>query len=128
MEINLSNANVLPNANATANAASVRDAAVKERSDFNQSEVAVAKNEKVDVQLTDEERYERLKRNARDYVRDMFAVSDMTFSIFKDASGQFITRTTSLRDGSVKYIPEPDMMQYMAGRQAEREALLEIRA
>ena len=45
--------------------------------------------------------------------RDVYAVSDTSFSIFKDASGQFITRFTSLKDGSVTYIPEPDMLAHV---------------
>lgn len=36
-----------------------------------------------------------------------YAVSDKTFSLFKDASGQVITRYVSLLDGSITYTPEP---------------------
>ena len=36
-----------------------------------------------------------------------YAVSDQKFAIFKDASGQTITRYVSLRDGSVTYEPAP---------------------
>ena len=42
---------------------------------------------------------------------DFFAVSATSFSIYKDSSGQFITRFTNLKDGSVTYIPEPQMLQ-----------------
>ena len=126
MEINLSNPTQLQtNSNV---AAGVRDAAVKEKSDFQDSEIAVAKNEKVDVQVSDEERYARLKRNAKNFFNDVYAVSDSTFTIFKDSTGQFITRMTSLRDGSVKYVPEFDVLQYIESRTAAREALLEIEA
>ncbi len=45
--------------------------------------------------------------------KDFFPVSDVSFTIFKDSSGQFITRFTSLRDGKVTYIPEQDMFTYL---------------
>lgn len=40
-----------------------------------------------------------------------FVVSDHNFTIFKDSTGQYITRFTSLKDGSVTYIPEPNLLQ-----------------
>ena len=36
-----------------------------------------------------------------------YAVSDKKFAIYKDASGQLITRYVSLRDGSITYSPAP---------------------
>jgi hypothetical protein len=51
-------------------------------------------------------------------------VSDQKFTIYKDAAGQYITRFTSLRDGSVTYIPEPELFR-SAGNPA---SLLEIQA
>jgi hypothetical protein len=58
-------------------------------------------------------------QKAAELFRDFFPVSDVTFSIFKDSSGQYVTRFTSLRDGKVTYVPEQDMFAYLkrAGRQ-----------
>lgn len=61
-------------------------------------------------QLADQKRFEAIKRMAQQ-VANVFIVNDRRFTIFKDASGQFITRFTSLRDGKVTYIPEPDLIK-----------------
>lgn len=42
---------------------------------------------------------------------NVFVVSDRQFTIFKDATGQYITRFTSLRDGKVTYVPEPTLIK-----------------
>lgn len=73
-------------------------------------------------------RYERVAQAADNLFKDVYAVSDARFTIFKDSSGQYITRYTSLRDGKVTYIPEPNMLQYMESRRAQREAILNINA
>lgn len=41
---------------------------------------------------------------------DTFVLGDQRFSFYKDSSGQYITRYTSLRDGKVTYIPEPNLL------------------
>ena len=48
----------------------------------------------------------------------VFVVSDQRFTIFTDATGQLITRFTSLRDGSVTYVPEPDLLARLESRQS----------
>ena len=81
-------------------------------------------NEKVKIQAaeksmkpeTEEDRMKNMEQAARAVVTDIYAVSDSKFTIFKDASGQYITRITSLRDGRVTYIPEPELLQYMRHR------------
>ncbi len=75
-----------------------------------------------------DKRLEALQKAAESYFKNVYAVSDQEFTIYKDASGQYITRYTSLRDGKVTYIPEPDMLAYMDNRQQERQALIEIQA
>lgn len=42
-------------------------------------------------------------------VADVFVLGDTSFTIFKDSTGKYITRFTSLRDGKVTYIPEPSL-------------------
>ena len=61
-----------------------------------------------DAKVAEQKRYEAVQQMARS-VANVYVVSDKTFSIFKDSSGQYITRFTSLRDGRVTYIPEPDL-------------------
>jgi hypothetical protein len=65
-----------------------------------------------DAHTAEKQRLDTVIRAAQLF-KDVYAVSDTSFSIFKDASGQFITRFTSLKDGSITYIPEPDMVQYI---------------
>lgn len=64
----------------------------------------------VDQQLAEIEskRAARLRQAA-----NSFAVSDQRFTIYKDTSGQYITRFTSLRDGKVTYMPEPDVLSFL---------------
>ncbi len=67
-----------------------------------------------DPQVAEQKRYEAVQKQAQD-VANVYVVSDRTFSIFKDASGQYITRFTSLRDGRVTYIPEPELFRLGGG-------------
>ncbi len=76
----------------------------------------------------DAQRVERLMQAAQNLFKDVYAVSDARFTIYKDSSGQYITRYTSLRDGKITYIPEPNMLQYMESRRAQREAILSVNA
>ena len=72
--------------------------------------------EKLDLRSVDGKRLEDIQSTVvRQSFQDVFAVSDTTFTIFKDSSGQYITRFTSLRDGSVTYIPEPDILKFSGG-------------
>ena len=61
-------------------------------------------------QLADK-RYQAVQQAAQAAAANVYVVSDKKFTIFKDASGQYITRFTSLRDGKVTYIPEPQIFQ-----------------
>jgi hypothetical protein len=71
-------------------------------------------------------RYERVIQAAQAVVSDLYVVSDQKFSIYKDVSGQYITRYTSLRDGTVTYIPEPELLRRAERAQANLSAALEI--
>lgn len=60
---------------------------------------------------------------------DPYPVSDKIFTIYKDGSGQYITRYTSLRDGRVTYIPEQRLLVAFEQNQAKlREAALTLNA
>lgn len=56
-------------------------------------------------------RYEQVVRAAQNFVANSYPVGDKTFTIYKDSSGQYITRYKSLRDGRVTYIPEPRLLR-----------------
>lgn len=80
----------------------------------------------VDLSAADQKRYAQLMRAAQTFFKDVYAVSDTTFAIFKDGTGQYVTRFTSLRDGRVTYIPEPQLVDYLQRTQQIRQALVEI--
>ena len=82
-----------------------------------------------DVKVPDveQQRYERLQRAAQQLFDNVYAVSDTTFSIFKDSTGQYVTRFTSLRDGRVTYIPEPKVLDYASRKIRDAQASIEIR-
>lgn len=80
----------------------------------------------IDITSAEEKRYQQLVHAAQSFFKDVYAVSDTTFTIFKDSTGQYITRFTNLRDGKVTYIPEPKILQYSPSQ--PRESLVEITA
>lgn len=57
--------------------------------------------------------YEAALRQAALSFKNVYAVSDTNFTIFKDTTGKYITRYVSLRDGSVTYVPEPTLVKQM---------------
>lgn len=61
---------------------------------------------------SDAARLESLRAAAQSAIRNFFAVSDTTFTIFKDSSGQYITRIKSLRDGTIKTYPEQNAFDF----------------
>lgn len=63
-----------------------------------------------DSQIVEQQRLQAVRRMSQK-IADVFVVSDRTFTIFKDSTGQYITRFTSLRDGKVTYIPEPNLFR-----------------
>lgn len=64
------------------------------------------------AQITDAERETALREAALSF-RNTYAISDHSFSIFKDASGKYITRYVSLRDGTITYVPEPALQRHI---------------
>ncbi|MFO0110794.1 MAG: hypothetical protein ACK52W_09750 [Alphaproteobacteria bacterium] len=78
----------------------------------------------VDVEAV---RVQEIIRAASQYQADPYVVSDRTFTIYKDASGQYVVRYRSLRDGTITYVPEPAILPYQI-QMANRGSLLEIKA
>jgi hypothetical protein len=79
-------------------------------------QVQIPAVEHADMKRADSKRLDDIERTVkRNSFKDVYAVRDNSFTIFKDSSGQYITRFTSLRDGSVKYVPEPEILKYSGG-------------
>jgi len=55
-----------------------------------------------------------------------YVVSDVTFTIFKDSVGDYVTRYTSLKDGKVTYYPQKSLLELMKIRAAQ-EAIFETK-
>ena len=55
--------------------------------------------------------YEEAITKLSSTLRNFYALGDTQFTIFKDSTGQFITRYFSLRDGSVTYVPHPVLLR-----------------
>jgi hypothetical protein len=84
-----------------------------------------------DVALTPEQRrYNQVTQAAQRLAGgDPYPISDRSFTIYKDASGQYVTRYTSLRDGRVTYIPEQKLLQAFERSQSSlREAVVALNA
>jgi uncharacterized FlaG/YvyC family protein len=49
-----------------------------------------------------------------------------TFTIFKNSGGEYVTRITNRSQGTVQYIPEQNVLQYLVGRQVYEDKMLEL--
>lgn len=67
------------------------------------------------------QRYAKVKA-AAEVVKNTYAVSDTRFTIFKDSTGDYVTKFTSLRDGTVKYFPEKTLFELTQARNAKFDA------
>lgn len=88
---------------------------VQKRSEVEDAPVKVAAVENIDVRQLDQKKLETMRDALQRAFANSYVVSDRSFTIYKDMSGQYITRFTNLRDGSVTYIPEPEVLKYFAG-------------
>lgn len=55
--------------------------------------------------------YEAAIHQAAASFKDSYPLSDQTFTIYKDVTGQYITRYVSLLDGTITYVPEPVLVR-----------------
>lgn len=68
----------------------------------------------VDIPTTQEQaRFAEVKAASQAVARNPYPISDQRFTIFKDIAGDYVTRFTSLVDGSVKYFPEKTLFEYV---------------
>lgn len=92
-------------------AARAADAPPVKRSDISNELVRIPAVDQADLSQMDEQRLADIKRIIeKNSFKDTFAVRDTSFTIFKDTQGQYITRFTSLRDGSVTYVQEKEIV------------------
>ena len=68
--------------------------------------------------------YEAVKQ-AAEALKSTFVVSDVRFTIFKDIAGDYVTRFTSLRDGSVKYFPQKSLFETVKIRNAQIQRVID---
>ena len=76
----------------------------------------------------DDARLEEVTKAAQVVQSNYFIVSDVRFTIFKDIAGDYVTRFTSLKDGSVKYFPQKSLFEEMKVRRAQEAAIFKTEA
>ncbi len=108
MEIGVVNQPMQPN---SAMAHKPTDLPTAKKSDVENVQVKIPAVEETNIKTTDADRKEFIHQTAKNIFKDVYAVSDKSFAIFKDVSGQYVTRVKSLRDGAVTYIPEPKLLK-----------------
>lgn len=74
------------------------------------TEAKVQANVEGQVQAAEQRRFDTVKRLANG-IANVYVVSDRRFTIFKDTTGQYVTRFTDLRSGKVTYVPEPELFK-----------------
>ncbi len=79
-------------------------------------------------QAAEQKRAEAVQVLSQQAAADFFVISDTSFTIFKDATGQYVTRFTSLRDGKVTYFPEPVLFKRGNSGSTTSPSLLKINA
>lgn len=79
------------------------------------------------AQTAEQKRVETVEALSQQVAND-FVLGDTSFTIFKDATGQYVTRFTSLRDGKVTYYPEPILYKRGNSGSSTSPSLLKINA
>ncbi len=75
---------------------------------------AAPQPEAVDARLFDQKRFEVVQK-AAEQIANANVLGSTTFVVFRDISGQAITRFRDTHTGKVTYIPEPDMLRKNGG-------------
>ena len=112
----------------SASAAPAAEVHAATRSEVENKPVKVAAVDKVDIDAIDNKRAEAMMQAMRQSFRSEYAVSDTSFTIYKDSMGRYITRVTSLKDGSVSYYPEPEMLRRMEVEGFSVDNMVEVQA
>ncbi|MCC7259553.1 MAG: hypothetical protein IT567_00810 [Alphaproteobacteria bacterium] len=75
-------------------------------------------------QQAEDARFEAIKQAAQAYV-DIYAVSNVKFTIYRGAGGEYITRYTNLQTGEVRQVPEQDLLDLMATQSGGEGVILD---
>lgn len=95
---------------------------------MNGSPESVANQQQVaDTSKSEKQRLDTMIKGSQAF-KNFYAVSSTKFTIFKDSTGQFVTRFTDLKDGSVTYLPEPDIIRFMERNSEQKAAIFEMEA
>jgi hypothetical protein len=86
------------------------------RSDVETAPVQIPAVENIDIKMVDQKRMEAMRDALRKAFSSSYVVSDRSFTIYKDMTGQYITRFTNLKDGTVTYVPEPEIMKHISAQ------------
>lgn len=89
-----------------------------------ENDVNLADQQVKDLSKAEKQRLDTVVKGARAY-QGTIGASGMTFTIFKDSSGQFITRFTNKDTGAVTYVPEPNVLKFA---ESDTATLLEVKA
>jgi|NOAtaT_7_FD_contig_123_55556_length_1337_multi_3_in_0_out_2_1 hypothetical protein len=76
-----------------------------------------------DAKIAEAKRQEALASAARNAPQPL---GSQVFTMFKDSTGQIVTRFRDTNSGKVTYIPEPQLLR-MAGNSSGAESLLNIK-
>lgn len=118
--------NNLTNTSSGQTAAKV-EAPVVRKSEAEPAPVQIPQVEQIDIRAAEEKRMQAMRDAAKRAVASAFAVSDKSFTIYKDMTGRYITRFTNLQDGTVTYIPEPDLVRQIS-LQGGNTSFLQVKA
>lgn len=75
-----------------------------------QTPAVEVKTETFDTKAIEKQRLARVEKAAVD-IANIYVVSNQVFTIFKDATGQYVTRFRNLQTGKITYIPEPELLK-----------------
>jgi len=78
------------------------------------------------IERAEAQRFGSVYKASAAAARDLYPLGDKSFTIYKDSSGQYITRYVSFLDGTVSYYPEPQLVQQT--RQPDLKPIVQIKA
>jgi hypothetical protein len=101
-------------------------AAVPQSGNSNQGTPSDSDNATVDTQVLAARRAQAVQMKAEN-IANTHVLGDTEFAIFKDQSGQLITRFRNKVDGKVTYIPQPSLFTLGGSSTAEAASSFKIK-
>jgi hypothetical protein len=103
------------------------EAPVNKKSEAESAPLKIPQVEQADLRVAEEKRMQAMRDAAKRSLSNAYVVSDQSFTIYKDMTGRYITRFTNLKDGTVTYFPEPDLIKQIS-LQGGNTSFLQVRA